>query len=116
MTGRRALAGALAAFALAGCASTSSSTSSNSTPRADASAQLACSHFRNVVADESSGVLTDAELRGKLKEVYNDARYSSNAGIPEGAQAMLAAVTQGDPAGLRQGLDDFSTACQRVGQ
>jgi hypothetical protein len=97
---------------------TSSATTSSggSTPDADASAELACAHFRDVVTDEANGVLTDAELRDKLKEVYDKARYSTNAGIPEGAQAMLAAVTQGDPAGLRQGLNAFSAACQRVGQ
>lgn len=102
---------------LTGCASTSSSSNaSGATVQADASAQLACSHFRNVVADEANGVLTDAELRNKLKEVYGDARYSSNAGIAGGARAMLAAVTQGDPAGLRRGLDAFGGACTRIGQ
>lgn len=118
MTGRRVAGGVLAALLLSGCASTSSSTASTNdgTQDADASAQLACAHFRDVVADETSGVLTDAELRDKLKEVYDKARYSSDAGIPAGAQEMLAAVTQGDSAGLRRGLNDFGAACRRVGQ
>lgn len=51
-------------LALVGCNSSSTGGSEG-----DASADLACTHFRNVAVDASAGILTDAELRGKLQEV-----------------------------------------------
>ena len=81
----------------------------------DASAELACGHFRNVAGDIAAGVLTDAEVREKLQEVDRSASVSEEAGIASGARAMLAAVTRGDLAALTEAVGDFGDACRDLG-
>lgn len=102
-----------AGIATAGC---SSANSSSSKPSADAGAQLACEHFRGVVHDASAGILTPSEERTKIKEVYDSAKVSADAGIADGAQAMLAAITTGDGSTFGSAGDAFLNACQAVGQ
>lgn len=101
----------------AGCAGSSgpSGSSGDDTPEGDASAQLACTHFRNIVDDASAGILTDAEIRDKLKEVYDKAYVSSTRGIADGARELLAGITTGTTSDFETALDSFSSACTRVG-
>ena len=82
---------------------------------ADAGAELACTHFRDVLSDATAGILTDSELRTKLGEVYSNARISENPGIARDSQAMLAAATQGDSASLQGAATSFSLDCAGVG-
>lgn len=82
---------------------------------ADASAKLACGHWRNVAADASKGLLTDAELREKVKEVYDDAWVSEEPGIASGAEALLRAVTMNDGDALVAAMGEFTTACIESG-
>lgn len=84
-------------------------------PEADGSAILACTHFRNVINDAIKGVLTDEELRAKIKQVYDTASVSENAGIPDGAQALLAAATSGNPDAFNAAASTFDSACNAVG-
>lgn len=84
-------------------------------PKADASAELGCGHFRNIMGDVDAGILTDAELRTKFKEVYDTAYVSENPGIAEDARAMLAAITAGDGDPLVAAATAFSAACNAVG-
>ena len=100
----RLTAGVLAVFslALAGCGSSTPTPTASATvasapaakpakPKpavpaklvADAPAQLACGHFANVMGDFSKGILTSAEMRTKIQEVYDNASVSANKGIPE---------------------------------
>lgn len=81
----------------------------------DASAELACTHFRDVASDAADGLLTNAELRGKLQEVYNDAKYSDSPGIAEGAERMVRDVTQGDTADMKAAIPAFDQACTDAG-
>lgn len=69
---------------------------SSSSNDVDASLRLACSHFYNVASDVTVGILTEAEVREKLREVYDDAKVSDVAGVRSAAQAMLVAITSGD--------------------
>jgi energy-converting hydrogenase Eha subunit E len=85
------------------------------TPTADAGAQLGCDHFRNVMSDVAAGLLTDSELRTKIKQVYESAYVSTNTGIAPAATVMLAAVTAGDTNGLNSAIKDFGTACTDLG-
>ena len=78
----------------------------------DSSAFLACRHFRNVAADASAGILTDAELRTKLQEVYDDARLSEDRAIVEWGERMLAAVTRGDMDAFSTSVSAFGEACE----
>ena len=84
-------------------------------PKADASAELGCGHFRNIMGDVSAGILTDAELRTKIKEVYDTAYVSENAGIPDAARAMLAAITADDSNAFVAAVTAFDGACRAVG-
>jgi hypothetical protein len=87
----------------------------NEHSEADASAQLACRHFRNVAADYSAGLLTMTELRGKLQEVNDDASVSQEPGIASSARGMLAAITAGDDAALATQVIAMSRACDQAG-
>src|SRR5690606_7407775 len=51
--------------------------------RADSGAMMACSHFRNILGDVESGVLTHDEAREKLREVDDSAAVSDTPGIAE---------------------------------
>jgi len=83
-------------------------------PVADAPAQLACGHFVNVMGDFSKGILTTAEMRTKIQEVYSNASISTNKGIPDGATAMLAAVTADDGTAFLTAAGAFMTACNAL--
>jgi|GEM_PF-2635934 len=95
--------------------STSTTTTTTATDAADAGASLGCDHFRNITSDAAKGLLTDAELRDKLKQVYSDAEVSSNSGISSGATEMLSAITSGDTTAFTTAINDFSAACTAVG-
>lgn len=106
----------VAIFALAGCSSsTPSAKASPSGPIADAGAQLACGHFTDVMADFSKGLLTPTEMRAKLQEVYDSASVSQNAGIPDGATAMLRDSTADDGTTFLTDSVSFSAACNALG-
>lgn len=89
--------------------------SNGSGSEGDASAELACTHFRNVAADAGAGILTGSELRTKLQEVYNDAQVSLEPGVADGAREMLAAVTEGDTQRFETAATDFSSSCSSAG-
>ncbi len=82
-------------------------------PEADASAQLACTHFRNVMGDVD--VLTVPELRAKLREVHETASVSEWEAVRTGARRMLAAVTRDDAEGLLDAAKGFSRVCKELG-
>jgi hypothetical protein len=123
---RRALLLLVAPLLLAGCgggdqgvesATTAEPTTKASKeperPKADASATFACRHFRNVISD--ADVLTDAELREKIKEVEKDANVSQNDGIPEHGRGMLAAITANDVEAFGAEAAAFAQACADLG-
>jgi hypothetical protein len=82
---------------------------------ADASATLACQHFRNVARDQTDGLLTREELRRKLGEVERDARVSEEPGIASAARDMVAAATAGDDAALADAVTRFGSVCESAG-
>lgn len=90
--------------------------SSSDDDGSDASARLACGHFRNVMADVARGVLTDAELRDKLQEIDEDASVSEVSDVRLYASAMLTASTMGDTDVLILATGDMDAACTAVGE
>lgn len=114
-----AMAIIMVVLVLGGCSTVSESTPTVApvalTPTVDGSADLACGHFRDIMRDVSDGILTDAELRTKIREVYNTARSSENAGIAEYAKAMLSTITQGDIPGFTTVIGQFAAACNEIG-
>ena len=88
---------------------------SSSSNEGDASSRLACSHFFNVANDASAGILTEAELREKLKEVNNDAQVSDVSGVRNAAREMLSAATSGDADAFTEAVTDMGDACRSAG-
>lgn len=87
---------------------------STTSSRGDASARLACDHFRQVAADYRDGVLTGDELRIKLQEVHDNARVSDVPGIASNGREMLAGATSGSvPDSAVRGFGD---ACRSIGR
>jgi hypothetical protein len=82
---------------------------------ADASAELACTHLRNVAKDAGKGILTDDEFRDKIKEVYETASVSEDPEIRQNSQELLAAATQGDVDSFTASAQGMLQACQRLG-
>jgi hypothetical protein len=82
--------------------------------KGDASARLACGHFYNVLGDVRDGVLTDFELREKLREIHDTARVSETPGIASSAQAMLAAATTGTSSDVLDAASRMVDACEDV--
>lgn len=96
---------------LSGGDESSSRPTRTDTSASDASARLACSHWANTFADARDGLLTDAELRGKVQEVHDDARVSTTPGIAGAARAMLAAMTAGNSEAFFVSAEEFASAC-----
>jgi hypothetical protein len=118
---RQAIIGIVVFIALLGgcgalASASNSTTSSSSTPSSgNSSTDASCSHFRDIASDISKGILSDTEIRSKMQEVYDSASISLDPGIPDGAQALLAAATAGDPTALTTAISAFSTSCSNVG-
>jgi hypothetical protein len=87
-----------------------------SEPEVDASTRVSCEHFRNIMSDVAQGILSDAELRDKIKEVNESASVSERADIRAGGVAMLRAMTTGTTEDLLTAAGEFDTACDRAGQ
>lgn len=100
--------GALVCILFVGCGGSSTGDSGGSSD-----SMLACSHFRSVAYDASEGLLTDAELREKLKEVYDDSIIASPR-VQKAAQRMLREATAGN---LSAGaISAMGAACEAEGE
>jgi hypothetical protein len=90
----------------------SSSTQSDSRSEAQKASGLACRHFRNIAND--ADVLTDAEIREKMKEVHDDANIASPA-VRTAAREVLAAITSGTNAEFATAVERLDRACEAAG-
>lgn len=81
----------------------------------DASARAACQHFRNVMDDVAAGILTDAELREKAREVRNMASGSEEPGLAQAGTRLLAGMTTGTTEDLLEAAGDFDRECDQAG-
>jgi hypothetical protein len=80
---------------------------------ADASAKLACRHFRNVMGDLE--ILSTPELRTKVQEIHDNARVSEEPGVAPAAREMLAAATADDGERFLQAVGEMHGACADAG-
>jgi hypothetical protein len=101
-----------------GGGSESQSESGSGSSKGDDSAFLACRSFRDLASQVSDGVLTEREVRDKLREVYDDARISETTGIAQSAKKMLRVITeQGYEAPeLAAAVRSMSRACTKAGE
>lgn len=77
----------------------------------DASARAACGHFHNVAVDARDGVLTEDELREKLREVNDTAQASDVTPVRNAAREMFAAITSGTADEFDEAVRRMSSAC-----
>lgn len=101
----------IASLMLAACASSGGGGGGSD---ADDDSSLACDHFRNVSADAADGLLTDAELRDKLKEVHSNASIAT-ASVRNAARDMLAAATSGSTGSFGRAISRMDSACSAAG-
>jgi hypothetical protein len=119
------IAALLVALTLAACEPTTSGSGGNSPaqttskpkatkPEADASAQAACRHFRNVAGD--ADILTSDQLIKKLGEVNSSAEASDFPPLRVAARQVLSDVVNGEIEHFAEHAAAMYKACQAVGQ
>lgn len=96
-----------------GCVALSDDGDSERTGPSDASASVACRHFRNIVGD--APMMTDAELREKLQEVETSASVAESPTLRDAARDMVIEVTRGTTAGFEDAVGRFGNECRRLG-
>lgn len=82
---------------------------------ANASAQLSCGHFRNVMSDISTGILNVAEAREKTKQFYDTGQRANVEDIQIATRQMLVAITEGDLDEYVKQAKAMNKACNSVG-
>jgi hypothetical protein len=98
----------MVAMLLVGCGETSGDGGGSN------DSSLACDHFRNTAGDIAAGLLTDVEMREKLKEIHDNAAIATPE-VQSAAQGMLAAATSGDVRKLGREVGRMSRACSKAG-
>ncbi len=78
------------------------------------SSGLACRQFRATAGDAQKGILTNDELRKKLKEVNENAIIGTPA-VQLAAQHSLAGITSGDAADFGVAVKEMDSACTTAG-
>lgn len=60
-------------------------------------------------------LLTDSEIRERVKDIHDNAQYSDTPGIAPAARRMLAAATAVDASALLSAVEDLAEACNPGG-
>jgi hypothetical protein len=110
---KRLVCGVLLLLLVAGCGGGSDQGGEQQGP--DASAQVACADFRSAMRDVQQGILTDEELRDKVKEIDREASVSTQAGLASAGRAMLREVTTGTGEGFVLAAKLFDQSCDEAG-
>lgn len=99
---KRAAALALV-LVLAGC-------SSDDVAAGDA---LACSDFYELAEDANAGVTTDAEIRERVRSIYDEAKTGSG-GLVTAAAEMTRAANDGEDFAFERAVDRMDAACSAL--
>ncbi|CAB5238961.1 unannotated protein [freshwater metagenome] len=99
----------LLSVVLAGCGSSSDKNANQSIVNDLGS--KACSAFQKTLKELDAGILTDTELREKIKDVYSDAQLSDEPVLTQSVTTLLAAVTMSDVDGFNLAVEDVSSVC-----
>ena len=87
------------------------------------SGKSGCGHFANVHIDAVNGVLSDAEFRSKIKEVYDNLRFADPALAEKATKLMRSINSESDTVllgnrivavSVRQPFKDLTDACLEV--
>jgi hypothetical protein len=99
--------------------STSSSSSSPTTTEStavDIMTKRSCRDWYTQISEGAKGVQTDEERIAGFREVYDVARYSTDADIADAATKQLAALIAGDVDAFSVAATNFGNACKTHGQ
>jgi len=86
-----------------------SSETSGGRSRLDALGRQAC--YNAYKLGQDADLLTDVEIRERVKDIYDDARYSGVPGLAPSARRLLAAATAVDVDDFAAAVSDFANAC-----
>lgn len=88
------------------------SNTASSGSEAEQHSRLACTHFRNIAGDAE--LMTDSEIRSKMKEVHDDASIATP-GVRSASRDALAAITSGSTAEFQAAIQRLDSACDSAG-
>jgi len=78
-------------------------------PTGEAAATEACSRFVDLSGEQS--ILTDAEIRARVQDIYDLAQASDDQDLTDGTHLMLAGITDHDDSTYQSGWLDTYDAC-----
>ena len=97
---------------LAGALACSSESVSMTNP--DAAASVGCRHFSNVALDARKGVLSDAEIVVKVREVYDDMKVSEVHRLSQKALDVVNDASSGDASAFGKSSSVLASTCQTI--
>lgn len=80
-------------------------------PSDDTMAKSACTHYANVLGDVRLGILTDAELLEKIREVYDSAKLADDPAVAANALQLLQDTVAASPR-LAASVEELAAACE----
>lgn len=107
-----ALLGLFVLIALGNSDEDPSTGSASSRSESESSSRLACTHFRNIAGDAE--LMTDTEIRSKMKEVHDDASIATPQ-VQSASRDALAAITSGNTENFRAAIQRLDSACDSAG-
>jgi hypothetical protein len=84
-------------------------------PELDIMTESSCEDWLVIIGEGAKGLKTEAEVREGMQQVYEIARYSTDAEIVEYATQQLAAITAGDFEAFGVASEAFGNACKARG-
>lgn len=87
---------------------------STTTAAADAASRPACQQYRSILDGTATGSLTDAQAVQRARRLLDNAA-SATAEVQQGAEALVAALDDGDAADFASASASLSTACAAAG-
>jgi hypothetical protein len=84
-------------------------------PELDIMTESSCEDWLVIIGEGAKGLKTETEVREGMQQVYEIARYSTDAEIVEYATQQLAAITAGDFEAFGVASEAFGNACKARG-
>lgn len=80
----------------------------------DAPAKTGCRHYSNVALDAMDGVLSDAEIVVKVREVYDDLKLSEIPRLREKARDVLNDARSGNASAFGKSSAVLASTCRTI--
>lgn len=80
----------------------------------DSAAKTGCRHYNNVALDARDGVLSDAEIVIKVREVYDDLKLSEVPRLREKARDVVNDASRGDASSFGKSSSVLASTCRTI--